>query len=282
LELFSRGIATHNDLSLISTGETIRSLPKLLRGAQSLGYPVGGLSRLTTAYAEFIQRNRGTIAFNTPVSNIVIEDNSVHGVVVDEEFKKYPIVLSSIPVQQLFSITDESQFPSAYVRQLKQLIPSAGLCAYYGLKKIQNPDLLGKTFMFLQENLDVQGNAAFGLIDFKTACPTVGMAPQSRHLVQAYIVCTPKEARTIRVIKELKNILDSHMRILLADFDKQLLWALYPTTQQLEGVAKIITNKRPSVTTHINNLYLIGDCVKASDFGINCAINSAKKMGETL
>jgi len=282
LALFSRGIATHNDLSLISTGETIRALPKLLRGTQSLGYPRGGLKRLSDAYANFIINNRGNINYNSNVENIVIQKGNIRGIVTNGEEKKFDIVISSIPVQQIFSIVNESSFPSEYVKQLKRLIPSAGLCAYYCLKKINNPKLLGKTFMFLQENLDLKGKAGFGLIDFKTACPDSGLAPKNRYIVQAYIICTPDETQNKKLIKQLKNVLDSLMRILILDFDKQLLWAIYPVTKQLEGVAKIITNKRPSITTPINNFYLIGDCVKSSDFGINSCVNTAKKVEEII
>lgn len=282
LELFSRGISTFNDLSMISTGETIRSLPKLLRGTHSLGYPIGGLKNISNAYADFIIGNQGTIIYGTTVEEIVVENNRAQGVVVDGLFKNFDIVISSMPVQNLFSIVDESCFSSKYVNQLKNLISSGGLCAYYSLKKISNPDLLGKTFMFLQENLDVQGGAAFGLIDFKTACPVTGLAPKDNYLVQAYVICTPDEAKNITVVKKLRNVLDSWMRKLIVDFDEQLNWAIYPAAQRLEGVAKIITNEKPTVETPIDNLYLIGDCVKAPDFGVNCAVSSARILADIL
>ena len=136
--------------------------------------------------------------------------------------------------------------------------------------------------MFLQENLDVQGGAAFGLIDFKTAYPDAGVSPQDSYLVQAYTICTPGEARNMSVLKQLRNVLDSYIHKLIVDFDEQLNWAIYPATQQLEGVAKIITNERPSVETPIDNLYLIGDCVKAPDFGVNCAVSSARLLADML
>jgi phytoene dehydrogenase-like protein len=282
LELFSRGISTFNDLSVISTGETLRSLPKLLCGTGSLGYPIGGLKGISNAYANFIIRSQGTIINDTTVEEIIVKNNMAQGVVVDGVLKNFAIVISSLPVQHLFSIVDESCLPSTYVTQLKNLVSSGGLCAYYSLKKISNPKLLGKTFMFLQENLNVQGGAAFGLIDFKTACPGSGLAPKGSFLVQAYVICTADEAGNLTVVKQLRRVLDSFMGKLLLDFDEQLNWAIYPATQQLEGVAKIISNIKPSVETPIDNLYLIGDCVKASDFGVNCAVGSAKILADIL
>jgi len=282
LELFSRGMATVNDLSVISTGETLRSLSKLLQGAESLGYPLGGLKRISNAYADSLLGHRGAIISGSTVEEIVVENNQVSGVVVDGLFKDFTCVISSVPVQDVFSLVKESHFSSEYVRHLKQLVSSGSLCAYYCLKKISNPALLGKSFMFLQENVDVQGGAAFGMIDFKTACPVVGLSPKDRYLVQAYVICTPDEAHTMAVVTRLREALDYWMRKLLVDFDEQLDWAIYPATRQLEGVAKSMMNEKPSVETPIDNLYLIGDCIQAPDIGVNCAVNSAKRVANLL
>jgi hypothetical protein len=282
LELFSRGMATVNDLSMISTGETLRSLSKLLQGAESLGYPLGGLKRISDAYADSLLGHRGTIIHGSTVKEIVVEDNQVQGVVVDGLFKDFTHVISSVPVQDVFSLVDESHFSSGYVRHLKQLVSSGSLCAYYCLKKISNPALLGKSFMFLQKKVDVQGGAAFGMIDFKTACPVVGLSPKDRYLVQAYVICTPDEAQDTTVVTRLREALDYWMRKLLADFDEQLDWAIYPATRQLEGVAKSMVNEKPSVETPVDNLYLVGDCIKAPDIGVNCAVNSAKRVADLL
>jgi hypothetical protein len=282
LELFSRGMATVNDLSQISTGETLRSLSKLLQGADSLGYPLGGLKRISNAYADSFLNHRGTIISGSTVEEIVVENNHAQGVIVDGLFKDFTHVISSVPVQDVFSLVDESHFSSTYVRHLKQLVSSGSLCAYYCLKKISNPALLGKSFMFLQENIDVQGGAAFGMIDFKTACPEVGLSPKDRYLVQAYVICTPEEAHNTAVVTHLRAALDYWMRKLIVDFDEQLNWAIYPATRQLEGVAKSMVNEKPSVETPIDNFYLIGDCIKAPDIGVNCAVHSAKRVADLL
>ena len=38
----------------------------------------------------------------------------------------------------------------------------------------------------------------------------------------------------------------------------------------------------PDVRTPVENLYIIGDCVKASGIGINCALNSARLLIDML
>ncbi|HUS98864.1 MAG TPA: FAD-dependent oxidoreductase [Candidatus Thermoplasmatota archaeon] len=281
-ELFSRGMSTVNDLSQISTGETLRSLSKLLQGANSLSYPLGGLKCISNAFADSILAHHGIIVHGSTVEEIVVENNQVKGVVVDGVFRNFTRVLSSVPVQDLFSIINETHFSSEYARHLKQLIPSGGLCAYYCLRKISNPALLGKSFMFLQKNLGVQGESAFGMIDFKTAFPATGLSPKGRYLVQAYIICTPDEAKKMAVMIRLREALDSWMRKVIVDFDTQLVWVIYPATQRLEGVAKSMVNEKPSIETPINNFYLIGDCMKSPDIGVNSAVNSANHVASLL
>ena len=72
--------------------------------------------------------------------------------------------------------------------------------------------------------------------------------------------------------------MDKNLERLIPDFRSQLQWAIYPAIWHLDGVAKTIDNKKLDVETPIENLYVIGDCVKASGIGINCALNSARLL----
>jgi phytoene dehydrogenase-like protein len=145
-----------------------------------------------------------------------------------------------------------------------------------------NPDLIGKSFIFIERNLGVEGNDAVGMIDFITAKPEAGLSPPSRYLVQSYIICTPKEARDKKALRTLKEALDKNLERIIPQYQSQLEWAIYPAIWHLDGVAKTLMNTKPDIQTPIENLYLIGDCVKAPGIGINCAINSARIIQEIL
>ena len=43
-------------------------------------------------------------------------------------------------------------------------------------------------------------------------------------------------------------------------------------------VAKTIENEKPDIKTPIKNLFIIGDSVKATGIGFNCALNSARLL----
>jgi phytoene dehydrogenase-like protein len=218
---------------------------------------------------------------NSPVSKILIKNKKAEGVVVADREYPFDSVLSNILVQNLFSIVDEHQFPEQYVTNLKVLEGTGSLCAYYSLNQI-NPQLLGKTFIFIERNIGVDGNDAVGMIDFISAKPETGLSPQSQHLIQSYIICTPKEARDKKILSVLKEALDKNLERIIPQYQTHLNWAIYPSIWHLDGVAKTLMNTKPDIQTPVENLYLIGDCVKAPGIGINCAINSARIIQELL
>ena len=84
------------------------------------------------------------------------------------------------------------------------------------------------------------------------------------------------------ILQKLKNILDRNLESLIPDFRSHLNWAIYPTVWHLDGVAKTIDNIKPDIKTPVENLYIIGDCVKAPGIGINCAVNSARILTDIL
>lgn len=285
LEIFSRVSSTVNNLSVISTGEVLRAQKNLLRGKKikylTVGYPKNGLISLSMTLADFIKRNCGEILVKTPVSKIIIDDNKAKGVIAGGKEYNFDAIVSNILVQDLFNITDEKHFPGEYVKNIKSLTGTGSLCAYYSLKKV-DPNLLGKTFLFIERDVGVDGGDVVGMIDFMTASPSSGVAPPSHYLIQSYIICTPKEAKNKRILENLKELLDGNLEKLIPDLHSQLRWALYPAVWHLDGVAKTIDNIKPDIRTPVNNLYLAGDCVKAPGIGINCALNSAQMLKELL
>jgi len=281
LEIFSRSITTINNLDKISTGEMFRAQRNLYKGSKPVGYPKGGLSSITQKLADYIRQNGGEINLEKPVEKIVIKDNKPTGVLVEGKELSFNVVISNIPVQDLFKIADEKHFPKEYVKEIKSLLGTGSLCAYYSLKKVDS-NLIGKTFHFIERNVGVEGNDAVGMIDFIATTPNAGLSPSGEYLVQSYVICTPDEARDEKTLKTLKGFLDKNLKHLIPDFRSNLNWAIYPAIWHLDGVAKTIDNIKPDIKTPVENLFIIGDCVRAPGIGINCAVNSARILEEIL
>ena len=279
LEVNPRLITTVNDLDTISTGEVFRTQRNMkLKGVR---YPKNALSHVVSNLADVIKQNGGEIHINRPIEQIVIEGGKATGVVTNGKTYSSDIVISNILVQDLLNIVDRNHFSTEYIADITSLKGTASLCAYYSLQKIK-PDLPGKNFIFIERNVDVKGGDAAGMIDFMVTLPESGMAPPSHYLVQSYVICTPEEAKNKETLKKLKMILDKHLERIIPDFHSQLRWAMYPVIWHLDGVARVIGNKKPDIKTPIENLYLVGDCVNAPGIGINCALNSARLLATMI
>jgi hypothetical protein len=281
LEIFSRSITTINNLDLISTGEMFRSQRNLYRGSKPVGYPINGLISITEKLADYINKNGGEIILNKKVEKIIINNKKATGVIAENKKYKSDIVISNIIVQDLFKIADETEFSKEYVKLLKNLKGTGSLCAYYSLNKI-NKELIGKTFHFIERDIGIDGNDSVGMIDFMASSPNSGISPQNKFVVQSYIICTPEEAKNINILKKLKKLLDKNLKIIIPDYEKNLNWAIYPTIWHLDGVAKTILNEKPNIKTPIKDLYIVGDSVKATGIGFNCALNSGRDLVKYL
>lgn len=279
LEANPRLITTVNSLDSISTGEVFRTQRNMkLKGVR---YPKKSLSHTMYSLAEFIRRNGGEIHIDTQVTKILINENKAKGIVAGGKKYSCDVVISNILVQDLFKIADEKHFTKDYIKGIDSLDGTGSLCAYYSLKKI-NPDLPGKNFVFIERDAGIVGDDAAGMIDFMVTLPESGLAPPSHHLVQSYVICTPGEAKNKETLEKLKKILDRSLEKIIPDFRSNLRWVIYPAIWHLDGVAKVIGNKKPGIKTPVDNLYLVGDCVNAPGIGINCALNSARLLADML
>ena len=281
LEIFYRSITTVNNLDLISTGEMFRSQRNLYKGSKPCGYPKNGLNSIHEKIVKYIQQNNGKIYLNKPVEKIIIEDNKAVGVKVDNKEYSFDVVVSNLLVQDIFKIADEKNFPKEYVKYIKSLRGTGSLCAYYSLKKV-NSELIGQTYHFIERNVGVDGCDAVGMIDFMSANPNSGLAPPSEYLVQSYIICTPEEAKDKKILENLKELLDKNLEVVIPNFRSCLNWVIYPAIWHLDGVAKTIYNEKPDITTPVENLFFVGDSVKALGIGFNCALNSARLLEKKL
>lgn len=275
-------IATMNDLDRISTGETVRVLEQWLLGRKRAGsYPRNGHISLSQAFANIIRKNGGKINLGIKVNQIIQKDDTACGIEIRGGKRYYDTVVSNLPVQDLFNIASEKWFPKDYVKRMKNLKGTGSVCTYYALKKI-NPNLIGKPFAFVERDLDIKGKDAAGVVDFLTADPYSGLSPKNRYLVQAYVICSPEEAVDKKKVDMLREVLDKKMEVLMPGFRDNLVFALYPTSWHLDGVAKTIDNEKPGSVTPLKNLYLVGDCIKSIGIGMNCAVDSAISLSEKI
>jgi hypothetical protein len=277
LELFPRLITTVNDLTQISTGDTFFAQRELM-GSSPVSYPVGGIGLIGKQLALCTTQNGGFI-HHKRVDQVIVENGVARGILIEGKEEYFDVIVSNIPIQNFFSLVPPEQFPG--VLDLRDFQGTGSLCGYHALTDIPR-NLLGKSFMFIERDLDVDGNDAAGIIDFKMACPQVGTSPPGKFLVQSYIICSPNEAKSKKKMELLRPVLDKYLNRLIPGYRKYLEWCFYPSVWQLDGVAKTIGIHKPPCVTPIKNLYFVGDCIESAGVGINCAVDSAIRFVDLL
>ena len=120
------------------------------------------------------------------------------------------------------------------------------------------------------------------MIDFMTSSNDTGISPPDNYLIQSYLICSPDEARNPIMLKKLRDMLDENLELAIPNFKDDLNWAIYTAIWYLDGVAKTIDNEKPDIKTPVKNLFVIGDCVKVTGIGFNCALNSARILNTLL
>ncbi|ENO12189.1 hypothetical protein MBGDC06_00360 [Thermoplasmatales archaeon SCGC AB-539-C06] len=121
---------------------------------------------------------------------------------------------------------------------------TGSFCAYYSLVNI-DPELIGKNFVFIERNVEFEGNDVAGMIDFMATSPDTGLAPPGKYLIQSYVICNPEEAKNKKKLEKLRLILDKNLEKIIPDFQSKLRWVIYPSIWHLDGVAKTIENEKP-------------------------------------
>jgi len=277
LELFPRLITTVNDLGKISAGETFFAQRELM-GGDPVIYPKNGLNEIAVSLAKYIEKNGGKIKLGTEVKEIIIEEGVAKGIKIGKgikagEEKEYDVVISTLPVQNIFTIANKKHFPEDWAEYIKNLKPTGSLVAYHALREAKK-ELDGKSFVFIERNAGFEGNDVVGMIDFKMN------APKGKQLIQSYAICTPEEAKNKAKMEELAKIIEKHLEKLIPSYKME--WCIYSSIWHLDGVAKTIDNEKPGVTTPIKNLYIAGDCVNSKGVGMNCAADSARLIVNNL
>ena len=278
LEIFPRLITTVNDLSKISAGETFFAQRELM-GGDPVVYPCKGLISISNSLVKYLS-GKAHIFLNKKVDKILIEDGKAVGIKIGEEEKEYDAIVSTIPVQHFFTLADKKEFPDEWVEYIKNLRPTGSVVSYHALNQLDE-NLINKSFVFMEKNVDFEGESVAGMIDFKMNHMN-GVTPAGKYLVQSYAICTPEEAKNRDKVCNLAEIIEKNIKKLIPDYEKNMEWNIFSSIWHLDGVAKTIDCIKPDAKTPVKNLYFAGDCTAGKGVGINCSADSANLVIKNL
>ncbi|MHA1208741.1 MAG: phytoene desaturase family protein [Candidatus Freyarchaeota archaeon] len=259
------------DMEVTSTGELFDLVQMFVKSGKGAGYAVGGWKTILDRLMEIIESN-GEVRVGTQVEKIIVENNEVKGVVTREEKIEADRVIAAFPVQNLFSLVDERNFPQEFVEKAKNTIPSMGISIDYGFsKKISD----FHTFMCA----DPWMTAAF------TSNMDPSVAPQGEQLLTVFSVQPPSVIRNLETAKqELQRIQNTIYRM-FPEAKGNIRWMRPMILDIVDGAALTVNqsrDKRADVTTTIKGLYLSGDTCNGEGAGGDIAFNSARRCADII
>jgi phytoene dehydrogenase-like protein len=248
-----------------------------------------GMGEFMEAMAADIRAHGGEVRTGAPVERVLIKGGRVAGVLagerIDEEIEgefgkvtpiEAPVVVSAIPVWEIFRIVPEDEFPEDFVKQAWNVeMRTANLGLTAGLKKSVYE---GKGLMMV----DYPKVGYPGSIFMPTnICPN--LAPPGYQLFEASIICDYDIRKDPEKLHHMMDMLYQDLQDWFPGWDSEALWIKnyfhYEEPKRTPGRAG---RHRPGhVVPGIEGLFLCGDSIGSRSLpGLECAADSAMSCAE--
>ena len=257
-----------------SVGELLINVKKVLKDGATF-YPRGGWESFFKALDNAILKNNGEVRLNCPVVKILVEN----GVAVGVETKDGKIlakkVISTVPVQELFSILPEQGLNADWVKKCKTQEPTAGVSLDICLDKPVS-DKSGScslkkppAFAFFPTNLDPE------------------LAPPGKSIFTACAITDVKTIKDPVKSKELMASLRAAVHQAFPTMKDHIVFERPMMLPMVDGVQISIhqtTEDRPGNKTEppIKNLYLTGDSCGGDGAGGDVGHTSVRECFELI
>jgi phytoene dehydrogenase-like protein len=253
-----------------SAGETLQNVRRVLE-LGSVFYPRGGWEEIFTRFIDKIKENNGEIRRD---SEVIVDNSTAIGVKVGDNIIYGDKIISSIPVQQLFNILDETLCNKEFVNKCKLLRPTAGISIDFCLSKPVS-DIDG--VIFFEKPL------AFGAIPSNLSPEIVPNGKSLMTFVRiANIEDIKNKEKSKKIYEELRNTIIRFFPEIETniEFERSLF------LEMIDGVEVNIEQhrlKRPeNRIPNISNLYITGDSVGGEGAGGDVGHTSVRECYEKI
>jgi len=241
-----------------SAGELLHNIKRVLE-IGSIYYPKDGWSPIFSQFSEKIKENGGMIKTNSKVQEIIIENGNAAAAKVNGERISANNIISTIPVQKIFTILDEHHCKEEFVKKCKNLRPTAGISIDFCLeKKISEIDGM----IFFEKPL------SFGFIPSNLSPELV---PEGKSLMSFLRVVNQEDIKNKSKAESLYQEFRQNIIRFFPDIDKYLIKERPLFLEMVDGVEVNIDQhqfKRPgNQINSISNLWITGDSVGGEGAG---------------
>ncbi|MHA1436284.1 MAG: phytoene desaturase family protein [Promethearchaeota archaeon] len=252
-----------------SAGELLHNIRRIL-DIGSIYYPRGGWGAIFSKFEEKIKEN-GEIKTEKEVNEIVIENKKAVGVKVGEELIRGETIVSTIPIQQLFTILDEKLCSEEFVNKCKLLRPTAGISIDFCLDK----PITDIDFFFFEKPL------AFGWVPSNLSPEIV---PQGKSIMSFFSAKNVEDIKNKKRSKELHQELRNTIIRFFPEIEENVLHERPLFFEMVDGVEVNIEQhrlKRPgNQVEDIKNLWITGDSCGGEGAGGDVGHTSVRECYE--
>jgi phytoene dehydrogenase-like protein len=285
---------------LASAGEFMRCL-RYETAAKASGYPEGGCSVISNTYSDGIKKLGGEIRFGADVQKIEVAAGRVKGVVVGDDILQADMVVSNADIKNtVLKLVGPDHFSSAYTEYIKNLQYSwGGPVVRVALdQELTDLKMLTQIGTIDQENYYDKLN--HGIIPDELNLFIVipsnfspAVAPKGKQLI---CIATPMEPATTRNIND--EIVEAALNTVekyIPGLRKNARWINVMSSSQMDkmlgengagiGIGQTAGqcgDKRPSIKTPIDGLYIVGGEAGGTGVGTELCVSSAMEFMDMI
>ncbi|MDX9786256.1 MAG: FAD-dependent oxidoreductase [Desulfobacterales bacterium] len=279
--------------SNLSAGEVLRCLKLALKEKAWSVYPKDGpLNLINEAFAKAVTAGGGEVLLNTVAREITVRSEAVTGVIAESKDGvlklEAPIVISNMPVWDIFRLIPRDFFPRWFVDKARFLEEHSQLAARAsaGITCISKKPLMSYKTAVLVPCMEEVNSTGASYVRWLSE-PTnwvPSIAPQGQHLFQ-YGPVWPRWY--VDLLRERKSIYDKEIRsfwreikTMFPDFkDEDIIWkgdgVILATDTSMAFPGNAWKQRLDVRAPNVAGLYNVGDTVRGWGVAMDTAVSSA-------
>lgn len=252
----------------------LRGSSRNKRGKENLAYFEGGFSALIDKLSSSIIELGGIIYTNQKVTDLILNENYLNGIISNGNTFNYDTVISTIPLPETIKII-EKNIDIEYLKKLKKIKYLANICIVIEIKfslsdtywmNVNDP---GFPFVAVIEHTNFESNKNYG---------GSNIIYLSKYLPETDILFMMQD-------EELLEFTILHLQRMFPKFNKN--WIITSNVWRARNSQPIVTKNYsdiiPKEKTPINNFYILTMAqIYPEDRGTNYAIRQGKNFAEIL